>query len=351
MAIPLIIPSTLPYTIPSTTLFAVCVVYGRLSHDNEIIAVKAAGVHILKAVWPAILLGALTSGVTLALYAKVIPETQYTLRATFLRNVEEFFYAMLANDRTINHPRLNYAIWVRQVQGRRLLDATFKRRDLRGEFDLIARAREADLLFDYRNKKVVVRMRHGEVYNIPTNAHAFFEYQEWEEKMPESPVDASKRKAREMSWRQLYQQAALYEAEVVQLDQEIAEELEETTRSKLKDPAQHAQHVNNLRTQQQAIRGELRAIQSEQHLRPVIALGCLCFAVVGAPVGIWFSKRDYLSAFITCFSPIMLIYYPLLLGGHSLARTGRVPPLYGIWVCDIVAGLAGIYLLRRLLRN
>src|SRR5437763_12820639 len=46
--IPLIIPSTLPYTIPATTLFATCVVYGRLAHDNEILAIKAAGVNILK---------------------------------------------------------------------------------------------------------------------------------------------------------------------------------------------------------------------------------------------------------------------------------------------------------------
>src|SRR4029077_9754030 len=40
--IPLIIPGTLPYTIPATTLFATCVVYGRLSHDNEILAIKSA---------------------------------------------------------------------------------------------------------------------------------------------------------------------------------------------------------------------------------------------------------------------------------------------------------------------
>ena len=38
--VPLIIPSTLPYTIPATTLFATSLIYGRLAHDNEIIAIK-----------------------------------------------------------------------------------------------------------------------------------------------------------------------------------------------------------------------------------------------------------------------------------------------------------------------
>src|SRR5690349_14018135 len=33
MAIPLLVPNTLPYTIPATTLFATCLVYGRLAHD------------------------------------------------------------------------------------------------------------------------------------------------------------------------------------------------------------------------------------------------------------------------------------------------------------------------------
>src|ERR1044072_8195031 len=41
-AIPLLIPSPLPYTIPATTLFATCVVYGRLSADNEILAMRRA---------------------------------------------------------------------------------------------------------------------------------------------------------------------------------------------------------------------------------------------------------------------------------------------------------------------
>ena len=51
-AIPLLIPSTLPYTIPATTLFATCVVYGRLAADNEILAIKAAGVNLFKVVKP-----------------------------------------------------------------------------------------------------------------------------------------------------------------------------------------------------------------------------------------------------------------------------------------------------------
>ena len=45
--VPFVIPGSLPYTIPVSLLFAVTVVYGRLASDNEVIAVKTAGLSAL----------------------------------------------------------------------------------------------------------------------------------------------------------------------------------------------------------------------------------------------------------------------------------------------------------------
>src|SRR5262249_12304429 len=87
--IPLLIPSTLPYTIPPTTLFAVCVVYGRLSHDNEILAIRAAGVNVLHVVRPALVLGLAMSAGTMGFYYRLIPYTHHLLRTMFLKDVEE----------------------------------------------------------------------------------------------------------------------------------------------------------------------------------------------------------------------------------------------------------------------
>src|SRR6476659_7382685 len=87
--IPLLIPSTLPYTIPATTLFATCVVYGRLSADNEILAIRASGIHLTRVVGPAVLLGLLTSAGTMGLYFRVIPHTHHLMRAKFIADVEE----------------------------------------------------------------------------------------------------------------------------------------------------------------------------------------------------------------------------------------------------------------------
>ena len=64
--VPYVIPSTLPYTIPVSLLFAATVVYGRLAGDNEIIAVKTAGLSVWTVLWPTLFL-AIVLSVLLAL--------------------------------------------------------------------------------------------------------------------------------------------------------------------------------------------------------------------------------------------------------------------------------------------
>src|SRR6185369_14014668 len=96
--IPLLIPSTLPFTIPATTLFATCVVYGRLAHDNEILAIRAAGINILHVVWPAAVLGVVMSLVTAGLFHTVIPTSFNMMKTVFLKDIENVVYAMLKRD-------------------------------------------------------------------------------------------------------------------------------------------------------------------------------------------------------------------------------------------------------------
>src|SRR5262245_33767641 len=93
--IPLLIPSMLPYTLPTTTLFATCVTYGRLAHDNEITAIRAAGVNLWTVLKPALLMGVLTSAATMALYYHLIPHTRQVLRAQLVSDVNEFLYSMI----------------------------------------------------------------------------------------------------------------------------------------------------------------------------------------------------------------------------------------------------------------
>ena len=54
---PYFVPNMLPYTIPATLLLTVCVVYGRMAGDNEIIAIRASGITLLKLLAPLLAIG------------------------------------------------------------------------------------------------------------------------------------------------------------------------------------------------------------------------------------------------------------------------------------------------------
>jgi lipopolysaccharide export system permease protein len=347
---PLIIPSTLPYTLPATTLFATCVVYGRLSHDNEILAVKTAGVNILRVVTPAVFIGLLTSGVTIGLYWYVIPTTHHMMRTMFVNDVEEVLYAMLKRDGCINHPKMPYVMSVHKVQGKKLLTAQFCRRDPKtGSFDMIARAKEAELRVDLAHKLLYVHMRQCHVNGGTSDASGFFEDRVFPVELPQDLTGGNKQRGADMTWEELLEAKANLEQEVEQKDAEIA--LETGRTSLAVTPEEAAKHVRNLRQIRQQKVNEIRNLDVEQHMRGALSLGCLCFVLVGCPVGIWFSKSDYLSAFITCFLPVVFLYYPLLLCGLNLAKSGKVPIEVAVWGSDAVMAVSAGVLFRRLMKN
>ncbi len=108
-------------------------------------------------------------------------------------------------------------------------------------------------------------------------------------------------------------------------------------------------------TLEQAIQADAKnraaGCRAEYQFRPALALGGLVFVLVGVPVGVWYSRSDYLSAFVACFLPIVFAYYPLMLCGANLAREGKLPPEITVWVGDAVLLVVGGVLTRRLLRS
>ncbi len=96
---------------------------------------------------------------------------------------------------------------------------------------------------------------------------------------------------------------------------------------------------------------QARNLQAEVYARPALAVSCLVFALIGCPVGIWANRADYLSTFVVCFIPTLVVYYPLLLAGSDMGKTGKLPLALGCWLADIVMGSVGVLLTWRLLRR
>lgn len=352
--IPLVIPSTLPYTIPATTLFATCIVYGRLAHDNEILAIKAAGINLLHVVKPALILGLSMSIVTAFLYHQIIPRTYNMMKTMFLDDVEGLLYTMLSNRGCFSHPKLDYVMYVKRVQGRKLINAQFMHRDTKAgyHFDGVARAREAEIRIHKTNDKVkgLIYMRHCYIVGRGNEGSAYLADKVWEIDFPPDFAKADRRYCRtDMTWEQLVDRREELQKEIEKKDAEIGLTMSRLTVATA--PGELPKHLENLRNVRKFLFQQLRDVDAEVQRRPALALGCLCFVLVGCPVGIWFSRSDYLSAFVTCFLPIVMIYYPLVLCGENLARTGTVNPVLALWTADILMGLVALVLYRKLVRN
>jgi lipopolysaccharide export system permease protein len=348
LVIPLLVPSTLPFTIPATTLFATCVVYGRLAADNEVTAVKAAGVHLGRIIAPSVLLGLVTGGVTLGLYYDFIPRTHMMLRSQVLGDVEEFIYALLKRQGCIRDPRLKASIWVREVRGRSLIDVVYKQHDLNGEYTRVARAREAEIHYDAENNQLNILMptcfSEGADQTV-----AFFRDQPFTVDLPKNLFGADyKPRPSDLTWRDLQQRLAELPEEVRQI-RELA--LNPPPAPKDFTPADIRRRNEAFQGMAQIKAREQAMVEVELYQRPALAVGCLCFVLLGCPVGIWFSKSDYLSAFVTCFLPTLFVYYPLLLCGTNLAKEGRVPPVAGMWAANVVAAVASVVMYSRLFKK
>jgi len=152
-----------------------------------------------------------------------------------------------------------------------------------------------------------------------------------------------------MTWNEILQRRKEVEREADAYDARIAQ-----AESQLANPGPDASvpvHLGNLKAEKRQRTLEINSLSTELQMRPALSFGCLCFVLVGCPVGIWFSRSDYLSAFITCFLPIVFLYYPLLLCTTNFAKQGQVPPVLSLWAANTVMVLIALVLFRKLLRN
>jgi lipopolysaccharide export system permease protein len=347
-AIPLLIPSTLPYTIPATTLFAACVVYGRLSADNEILAIRSAGVNILKVVKPGLYLGLVMAGVTMGLYYRIIPYTHLLLRSLIFNDAEELMYSMLKKNNSISHSSMPYSMFVSGVKGKKLLNPVFKHRNKAGEIDVVVQAREGDLRVDVAHKLLLVHMKHCNGTSSDDGSRGEFEDKVWPVDLPDDWIKMKDRRARDMTWQEMLERKRELQTLI---DNDTAEAAHTQEMVAQNAPAEYAKHLASLKARIAFNRSQMVVLDVELNMRPALSLGCLCFILAGCPVGIWFSRSDYLSAFITCFLPCVFIYYPLVLCGTGLAKEGRYNLFLMVWGADAIMGVVGIFLFWRLLRN
>ena len=78
----LLLPYLLSTCIPMAFLTSILLVFGRMSHDSEIIAMKASGISIYQIALPVISMGLILSCISIPLNNQVLAKTHYAFRKT-----------------------------------------------------------------------------------------------------------------------------------------------------------------------------------------------------------------------------------------------------------------------------
>ncbi len=92
--VPYLLLGMMAIVLPLSVIVAVVSTYGRMAADNEVVALKASGVHLFKVVVPALLFGVLTSFMLLVVNDRFIPLADVKIKTM---GKEQNIYPLLEN--------------------------------------------------------------------------------------------------------------------------------------------------------------------------------------------------------------------------------------------------------------
>jgi lipopolysaccharide export system permease protein len=344
--LPYVAPSMLPFTIPATLLLTVCVVYGRVAGDQEVIAAKAAGINVMALVNPALLLGAILTMVSFTLTNHVIPWASRNIEAVIAQAGGRIFLDVLESQHQVVDNERGISITVDGVEGSRLLNPEFHK--AYNNKQIIVRAQEASFDFDLKNQEVLVVFKKARMTIAGTNKQEF-----WTESLPQRfPLQTKKSKlqARAMSIQEIKNQLWVQEQKLESMERErdwiaatslILGDFERLSKDDF------SSHRRQLKKQTSTN----RKLHTEMHSRFALAGSCFLFVLIGAPFSILQAKQQFLTNFIMVFLPILLVYYPVMFLMINLSKSGSVAPWWSMWIANGLIAIAGLAYLRRVIRH
>jgi lipopolysaccharide export system permease protein len=340
--VPYILPKALMFAMPATCLFSVCVVFGRLAADNELIAIQTMGLHKSVVIFPALVLAFL-----LSLFAVWVNDVSFAwsywgIEKVVLESTDKIIRGSLQNDGVFKIS--NLTVEVEGIEGDKLIQPVITYVDANHE-TVRAIAQEATISCRPETHTLIFEMKLGRV-TYEKNDLSFEDKQAFEFQM-KSPEEIAKStgnpthlylgqiggeiKKQEIVLEQIREDNAIRAcSQMITGDLVGLTNADWTTRSDFQDEAQQ----------------RLSRLHVVPHRRWASGFSCLAFALVGIPVAIRLKTANYATTFGVCFLPILLVYYPLFMFGLNGAKMGSLPPL-AAWFGDLACLVAGSILLYR----
>lgn len=342
--IPYAIPNLMPYTIPATLLLTVCVVYGRMAGDSEIIAARAAGVHIFHLIWPSLFVAATLSIGTLVLTDQVIPWAFSNIERVVALAMEDIFLDKLRAQNHISAKGYGVTINVTGVRGRNLINPTI--RVVRGGKASTVQAEEAHIEFDLRNQLIWLSLRkiRGK---FAKNIQLKSEYERISYALPKHGGNSGSRvkRTREL----LVALDGQHERQRMAKQKQAIESAFALARGDFEAFSSTSFNAHE-QTAKSAVH-EIRGLRTEYYNRFAMSVNCFFVVLLGTPFSILMAKKQFLTTFLFCFLPILTVYYPIAMMTQNLSKSGQLDPSWSAWMANGALLVAAIYYMHRVVKN
>jgi len=287
---------------------------GRLSSDNEIIAIRASGINLFKLIFPLIIMGLILS-LSLALFNdRAASYAHYQYRKTLIQIGVKNPTAAFEEGVFINSFQ-KYILFIYKVDQKhnRLLNVRIY--EPQGE--------------DKPTRTIVAKS--GEFITVPEKNTVKLKLMDGtsDEPDPNNPTIFYK-----LNFKTYFMNLNLADA---QKAGKIEKKEKEMTIRELKSEIKRlkSQNINP---------GPLYV---EIHEKLTLAFSCLIFVLMGAPLAIITRRREK-SINIGIAILIIVVYYPLLIGCESLGMEGVINPVLAMWIPNIIFGTLGAVLTYKL---
>ena len=155
---PYVLPSAMYICIPAATLFASVTVYGRLSRENELTAIKAMGISPMVVIWPTIFLSICLSFLTLWLNDLSVSWGRAGVYRVVLGSIEKTVFGMLKSRGQFDNGRVTI---IADVEGNRLVQPHFVVNGGEGKPIVTFMAESAYFNCDPENEKLTLKLING----------------------------------------------------------------------------------------------------------------------------------------------------------------------------------------------
>jgi len=312
-----VLPFSLIFTVPWGLLTAVLLVFGRLSADNELIALRSHGVSITRICLPLLVISILCTALSVWLNVQVAPAAQEKMRATVFNLATRNPMALFGSDQVIDQFP-GRKIYVGKKDGNRLENIIVFETNDESMPMKVTYARTGTLEADLPNKRILM--------------HLFAaRYQQRDEY---DPFDLNR----------IRDGISVVEGTLpISLEELYEKEKRRTGRSMLS----LEQLLEQLKNDDPEMRSSSR---TEINKRFSFPLACIVFALVGVPLGITTHRRETSFGFAVSLV-IGVFYFLFIIVANTLRTNGKLHPELLVWFPNLLFLVLGIWMFRRLYKQ